>query len=133
MTRFVLGFVFDPTFKRVVLIKKERPDWQVGAWNGVGGKVNEGETSLQAVRRECEEETGLFITTWRYYVTEYFPDGKLDVFWAFSNVALEAETRTDEEVAVWPVSEVLGGVHLLVKDVAHYVDLALQCREAAED
>jgi 8-oxo-dGTP diphosphatase len=44
----------DDTF----LILKDKPAWQVGRLNLPGGKVEEGETPLQAVVRELEEEAG---------------------------------------------------------------------------
>ncbi len=30
-----------------------------GLWNGVGGKIKSGETSLESVIREIKEETGI--------------------------------------------------------------------------
>lgn len=133
MANFVLGFLFDPDYDVVVLIKKERPTWQAGAWNGVGGRVEEGETSHAAMVREFEEETGVFVADWQHYITEFFPDGKLEVFWASSEDISEIESCTDEEVAGWLVTEILGGNQRLVKDVAHYINLALRCRESIDE
>ena len=42
VTRYVLGFLFNPQHTSVVLVKKNRPDWQRGFYNGVGGHVEEG-------------------------------------------------------------------------------------------
>lgn len=56
---FVVGFAFSETAGSVLLINKLRPEWQRGLLNGIGGKIEEGETSLGAMHRECEEETGL--------------------------------------------------------------------------
>jgi 8-oxo-dGTP diphosphatase len=44
-TQYVLGFLFDPSQKDVVLIKKLKPEWQKGKLNGVGGKIEEGESA----------------------------------------------------------------------------------------
>lgn len=55
--RFVIGLMFDPTYSRVVLIRKKRPTWQAGLLNAPGGKCEEGELELNAVDREFEEET----------------------------------------------------------------------------
>lgn len=62
--RMVLGFMFDPTFQYVVLIKKDTLDkpgqeWQHGHLNGVGGKVKLGEWIKDAMSREFCEETGI--------------------------------------------------------------------------
>ena len=59
MKQYVLGFVFDEVYKRVLLIKKLRPDWQKGNLNGIGGKVEEKETPFEAMIRECQEETSV--------------------------------------------------------------------------
>ena len=39
--------------------KKRGPEGVAGRWNGVGGKVEEGETPAEAMVRECFEETSL--------------------------------------------------------------------------
>jgi hypothetical protein len=55
--RFVLGFVFDFEAKKVLLVLKNRPDWQTGLLNGLGGKIEADETPLEAMEREFKEET----------------------------------------------------------------------------
>lgn len=57
--RFVVGFAFDANEHRVVLIKKDHPKWLEGKFNGLGGKVEPGESSHQAMRREFLEEAGV--------------------------------------------------------------------------
>ena len=47
--------------KNEVLLQFKRRGFGTGKWNGPGGKVETGETSEQAVRREVKEETGLDI------------------------------------------------------------------------
>jgi 8-oxo-dGTP diphosphatase len=42
--------------KQVLLINKEKPTW-MGRWNGVGGKIEKGETPKQNILREIQEET----------------------------------------------------------------------------
>jgi 8-oxo-dGTP diphosphatase len=60
MTEYVAGFLFEYQ-NRVALILKAKPAWQKGRLNGIGGKIEPGETPLQAMAREFEEETG-FVT-----------------------------------------------------------------------
>lgn len=57
MQEYTCGFVFDQYYKRVLLIQKQRPEWQKGKLNGIGGKIEFGETPLQAMLREWYEET----------------------------------------------------------------------------
>lgn len=65
---YVLGFLFNPDKTKVILIEKVKPSWQKGLLNGVGGKIEEGETAGEAITREFEEETGVNIPilNWQY-------------------------------------------------------------------
>jgi len=63
-THYVVGFLFaDPTppfDRRVLLIRKRRPEWQAGRLNGIGGKVEPTDPSFEyAMRREFREEVGV--------------------------------------------------------------------------
>jgi len=57
--RYVLGFMFDRDYAEVALILKNRPAWQAGKWNGIGGKIEGDETPHAAMVREFTEETYL--------------------------------------------------------------------------
>lgn len=46
--------------ERVLLINRKKPPL-MGLWNGVGGKLEPGETALAGILREVEEETGLVL------------------------------------------------------------------------
>ena len=56
--RYVVGFMFNIDRTRVALIRKQRPDWQRGRLNGIGGHIELDETAWQAMVREFREETG---------------------------------------------------------------------------
>lgn len=57
---YVVGFAFNEDKSRVLLIKKQKPEWQAGKWNGVGGKCEEGERRARdTMAREFAEETGI--------------------------------------------------------------------------
>jgi 8-oxo-dGTP pyrophosphatase MutT (NUDIX family) len=66
--RYVVGFIFNEAFDRILLVFKNRPAWQSGLLNGVGGKIEaRDKTPLAAMEREFAEET--FARTkidWRY-------------------------------------------------------------------
>jgi len=55
ITQYVAGFLFDETLENVVLIRKNRPKWQAGKLNGVGGHVEARETSIETMHREFKE------------------------------------------------------------------------------
>ena len=66
---YVCGFLFSRDRTRVLLIRKNRPAWQAGKLNGLGGKVEPGETPLEAMRREFREEAGADVAEWRHVLT----------------------------------------------------------------
>ena len=39
MKKYVLTFLFTSDYKNVWLIEKNRPNWQKGSLNGIGGKI----------------------------------------------------------------------------------------------
>lgn len=56
-----LAFVFNSDLSEVILIEKQRPQWQKGLWNGLGGKIEPGESIQECLIREVKEESGLSI------------------------------------------------------------------------
>jgi 8-oxo-dGTP diphosphatase len=67
MKRYVVGFAFDRFENSVALILKARPDWQKGRFNGIGGHIEEGEMSDQAMSREWAEETQADDVDWTLF------------------------------------------------------------------
>jgi 8-oxo-dGTP diphosphatase len=67
--QYVVGFMFNVQRTHVALILKEKPAWQRGKFNGVGGKIELGESALEAMVREFREETGHETNpeTWLHY------------------------------------------------------------------
>lgn len=66
---YVVGFLFSEDYSRIVLIRKNRPDWQAGLLNGLGGKINLlDETPVTAMKREFKEEAGVEINDWKEFL-----------------------------------------------------------------
>jgi 8-oxo-dGTP diphosphatase len=96
---YVLGFLFHDDNKHVVLIRKNKPDWQKGLLNGIGGKVELGEYASDAMRRECEEECGVDIIDWEFFCKLCGKDWIVYCYRYFDSKAfLDAKTMTDEEI-----------------------------------
>lgn len=94
--------MFSEDLKRVVLIKKNKPDWQKGFYNGVGGKIEKGEPAHEAMAREFEEETGLSTepVDWHYFETEMEEDTwEVKFFYCKGNVDA-CHTMEEEEISV---------------------------------
>lgn len=67
MKRWCLGFVFSFDLRQVTLLRKGR-SLHTGLWNGVGGTLEKDDlgSSLNAMIRECEEETKIRIHSNRW-------------------------------------------------------------------
>jgi 8-oxo-dGTP pyrophosphatase MutT (NUDIX family) len=140
--RYVLGFVFDARLEHggreqapptsVLLIRKARPEWQAGRFNGIGGKLEVAETPEEAMAREAREESGGKIATapeeWRRFATLAGPEvynpsanGRVDnprfeiaLFSLFTDLRTmhEAEAltaQTGEPLAVWDLEGLFNG------------------------
>ena len=82
---YVCGFLFDSHGSWVWLIKKSKPKWQVGMLNGIGGKIEENELPLHAMRREFLEETGAIVDDWQQFMMLSGPDYGVYFFRNFWN------------------------------------------------
>lgn len=98
MTDYVLVYV-ENSARQVLFVEKNKPEWQKGRFNLVGGKIEDGEGKWEAADRELLEETGLVshhtqlcgsivgkfgvVYVFRAYTrtTELFPqDGEVEIF-----------------------------------------------------
>lgn len=100
ITEYVLGFLFNTKQNHVLLIKKNRPDWQAGKLNGIGGHIETGESPIQAMIREFKEETGLLYEDWKPVIIMMGVDWKCTVFTGVidDDNFWEYESQTDEKV-----------------------------------
>lgn len=99
MKEYVIGFLFDRSSKNVLLIKKNRPEWQNGKLNGVGGHIEKGEKPIEAMIREFKEETGLLITNWKFIISTEGPEFKVYFYSSFGNLE-ESKSITDEQLQI---------------------------------
>jgi 8-oxo-dGTP diphosphatase len=94
----------------VLLIKKNRPEKQKGLYNGIGGLI-ENESPLQAMIRECKEESGLYLPEnhWNYLIKLKLKVNEekyvyLHYFSAFTEMIYDFKQFTDEEQSIFEVS-----------------------------
>ena len=121
-----LGFIFDTSLEHVLLVHKNRPAWQAGLINGPGGKIEPGETALECMVRECQEETTLVIPTkkWQHFATidESGESGAgwiIEVFAAkYEGAITDAKKNDHEEIAWFPRNQlpdnVISNLHFLI-------------------
>lgn len=109
MKSYVVGFMFSNDRQFVALIRKNRPEWQAGKLNGIGGKIEDGEIPRGAMVREFREETGLE-TRWEDWTIRgriEGPEFRVYILQAWSNKVFDAKTVTDENVIIFAVDKIL--------------------------
>lgn len=87
---------------QILLAMKKRGLGQ-GKWNGVGGKIEKGETLEEALVRECVEEIGVVPTSWHAVgVFDFVQDADTDpwhmLVYAYVSDAWEGEPSESEEM-----------------------------------
>jgi 8-oxo-dGTP pyrophosphatase MutT (NUDIX family) len=110
---YVLGFVFTHDLKKVLLILKNRPEWQAGNVNGIGGRMEPEDPSIKmAMFREAREEADLhsqsYMIGWEHYMDMEGEIHKIDhwlvhCFYAVLNKDVEPKTMTDEYVGLYEI------------------------------
>lgn len=144
MKEYVLGFLFDRDASSVVLIHKQKPEWQKGFLNGVGGKIEPSENPLAAMVREFAEETGHIVGAWnKFAVLRGYNNGepwRMCCFWATGDTSL-CSTQEEEEVEIVPLKDIpyrktmvnipwlLSMVESLKEENAEYYDVRYVGRE----
>lgn len=126
MTKYVLGFMFDPLNKTVVLIRKKRPEWQAGLLNGVGGHIEPGELIDDAMVREFREETGVITApeSWCCFCT--MTGANWEVYCLrITTHSIGAVTTTDEAIEVVAVNDVITGRVSTIPNLKWLIPLAL--------
>jgi 8-oxo-dGTP diphosphatase len=110
--RYVVGFAIDFEDDCVLLIKKNRPAWQAGKLNGIGGKIEGNERPEDAMCREFLEETGVetHAAEWINVITMHDPNCVLHTFLYIGKdikyVLDNAKTMETEEVGVHTIRAV---------------------------
>lgn len=124
MKKYVAGLMFSENRECVALITKNKPDWQKGLLNGIGGKIEEddydnkrgrtrgSDSSLNAMRREFQEETSVFHQDWELFLTmhggneesdnqQYKEEWSVDFYRTFSDKVFDVKSITDENVDIY--------------------------------
>lgn len=130
---YVLGFMLDHELKRVALIRKnprrEDQKWQTGLLNGIGGGVEPGEFSGNAMEREFYEETGsaTLAHDWQYFcsmVGEKNGQWSVYVFTRRGDVD-GLQSVTDEKVEVVNVSDISLTREDMIENVPWLIGMAI--------
>src|SRR5450631_3912143 len=89
---------------RVLLERQYRHAAQAMMWELPAGRIDDGETSLTAAKRELLEETGYSARQWKrilhFYVSPGFLDETMTIYLARGLQAGKAQPEADERIAV---------------------------------
>lgn len=105
MKGYVAGFLFSNSGNEVLLIRKNRPDWQAGLWNGIGGRVYSGELWPLAMDRLAKKEAGISVD-WKQVACIVWEGTCVYFFSALSDTAIRNfRQMTDEEPMVFTADD----------------------------
>lgn len=119
--------MFDESRGLVVLVEKNRPAWQAGLLNGVGGKIEPGESAYAAMVREFREEAAVRTaeSEWINFATLIGPDFTVFMMRAFTDHMFSARTMESERIARYPVTVLKSGAYPTVRNLPFLLPLAL--------
>lgn len=111
---YTCGFAFDSQ-GRVLLIRKDRgPSFNIGKFNGLGGKVNPGEGLRSCMSREFAEECRLYIPPEKWYCfhtekhrayAEQYKDPRIHFFLTVDAVFDDCRSMESEQIAIFTEDE----------------------------
>jgi 8-oxo-dGTP diphosphatase len=120
---YVVGFLFSESGDQVILVRKNRPVWQAGFYNGVGGKIEPGELPAAAMMREGIEEIGVN-PEWSPYARVSYGEHVLHFFAARDQLAfLDARALTDE-IVVRVHASLAERQHMVIPNLRWLIPLA---------
>lgn len=103
---YVAGLMFSEDQTHVALIEKQKPDWQRGKLNAIGGKIEDSdEDPGSAMVREFREETGATRINWRHFCTLRFRGGEIYFFAAVGDLTA-LRTMEEEKVQICHVDSI---------------------------
>lgn len=128
MKRYVIGFMFDYNIQNVVLIEKNRPAWQAGRLNGVGGHIEKYEKPIDAMIREFYEETNTktMKEDWKHVLTLRFKYKTIELFASNSITYYEyATTWTDERICKVSIKDIIDKKYNCISNIPALINLSI--------
>jgi len=134
---YVCAFVFSQSLEKVYLLRKERPDWQKGLLNGLGGLIKTNERPSAAMTRAFQEECSVFVHDSQWMDIEDMENQ--NVFVRFYTARLPEgvipKTTTDENVwgVYWRNYNQIGWDQIGVVDNIPYLIYKAHLRASKKD
>ena len=125
------GLVFNQDNSKLAMIKKNRPWWQRGKYNGVGGKLEIIETYNECMIRETKEEIGIDTNEkeWAFLGRLKINDSDIMFFAIFGIDFYTLKQITDEEIHIFKVKDIFNiksdVYNLIMPNIRTAIGLAL--------
>lgn len=103
MKEYTVGFIFNKDLGKVLLVHKTHPPFLANKHNGIGGKIEEGESVIEGFLREVKEEADLSLDVGCIRHIGFFVAslGKIHIVAAqYNGIEADAKTMTDEQI-IW--------------------------------
>jgi mutator protein MutT len=113
-----------------ILLAMKKRGFGAGRWNGVGGKLDEGETVEQALVRECQEEIGVTPTSYTAVAElDFIQDAEVDPWhmYVYAYIADDWEGEPTESEEMAPKWYTVGDIPYdeMWQDDVHWMPLVL--------
>lgn len=69
---YVVILLFNKNYDKVLLVKRNKKPYP-NCWNGIGGKIEQNESIIDATIRECQEETNINLKNPKQLLTLRYP------------------------------------------------------------
>ena len=108
MQKYCLGFIFSEDFSDILLVKKihtpKNAKFLLNKLNGIGGHVENDESSLEAMGRECYEETGIRNCKFIEFASLRAKFGYVDCYYTVTNDIYFYVKKEDEPLKIYSVN-----------------------------
>lgn len=103
------GLIYKSDNPEIALIYKSKPIAVKDKWNFIGGKIEVGETPVEAMEREFLEEAGILIPkdNWRGFAVLHGQTALIYFFVAFCDNKEDIKTMESEPVSWHSISDAL--------------------------